>query len=550
MAFIVKKKINGKDYFYLNETRRQGKKVTSKCLAYLGKTRSEAEKKAEEILKAKENKDKTIKKEKMNSLTPLKLSVEELSIFCKRKGFVYPSGEIYGGLSGFWDYGPLGVELKENIKKEWWAFHVLKREDIVGIDGAIITNPKVWEASGHVDKFLDFKVKNKKTGEIFKIDSYEKDKYEKDPNFELEGAFNPMFSTNVGPEVTKSSQAYLRPETAQLIFSNFKLVQDNARMKLPFGIAQKGKSFRNEIAPRDFIFRSREFEQMEIEYFIKPKTKCPYDIPDIKVKIWSAESQKANKEPEEMKISEALKKGVMKVDWHAYWLGKELEFFKNLGVNLNNFRLRQHNKNELAHYSSDCWDIEYNFPFGWKELEGIADRGDYDLTRHSEFSKKDLSIFDEETKEKILPEVVAEPSLGVERTFLVILLEAIHKNEKGETILNLNPRLSPIKAAVFPIVKRDDYEKIAQNILADLRKEWNILYDKSGSIGRRYARNDEAGTPYCITIDEESLKANDVTIRDRDTTKQIRVKVKDLRNTLRNLIDSEIEFENAGKIVP
>ena len=370
MAFVVRKNIKGREYYYLSENRRVSGKVKTKTLAYLGKNKKEAEKKAKEFLSKMESNDnkksgiKAIEEVKEEQKTSTEISIEELAAFCKRKGFVYQSGEIYGGLSGFWDFGPLGVELKNNIKKEWWNFHVVSREDVVGIDGSIITNPKVWEASGHVESFVDVVVMNKKTKEKFKVDKFEAEKYRKDHLFEVGGEFNPMFTTNVGPVVSDSTKAYLRPETAQLIFANFKSVYENSRMKLPFGIAQIGKSFRNEIAPRDFLFRSREFEQMEIEYFIKKDMKCPYSIPNAEILVYSAEAQEKNKEPEIMNIKHAFEKKIIKKDWHAYWLATEFLWFKGLGANTNKFRIRQHVKEELSHYSSDTWDLEYKFPFG------------------------------------------------------------------------------------------------------------------------------------------------------------------------------------------
>jgi glycyl-tRNA synthetase len=560
MAFIVKKKIHDNDYYYLNENKRVTSKdgeskVKTKTIAYLGKNKKEAEKKSKEIMKDKEHfLNKTVDSnekipENFEEKKTTEISIEELASFCKRKGFVYPSAEIYGGLSGFWDFGPLGVELKNNIKREWWKYHVSQRNDIAGIDGSIITNPKIWEASGHVESFVDVEVINKKTKEKFKVDKFEAEKYKSNPQFEVRGEFNPMFTTTVGPSVEDSVKAYLRPETAQLIFANFKAVYDNARLKLPCGIAQIGKSFRNEIAPRDFLFRSREFEQMEIEYFIKPEMKCPYEIPDEEIQVYSAESQEKTIEPRAMKIREALKKGVIKKDWHAYWLAIEIKWFRDLGVNINNFRIRQHVKDELSHYSTDTWDLEYKFPFGWKELQGIADRGNFDLSQHEKFSKKDFKIFDEESKEKVLPEVICEPSLGIERAFLVFLLESYYNDKERENIiLKFHPKLAPIKAAVFPIVKGDEFEKIATEIVTDLRQEFNILYDISGSIGRRYARNDEAGTPFCITIDNDSIKNKDVTIRERDSKKQIRVKISNLHDILRKLIEKSLKFEAAGKI--
>ncbi len=549
MAFIVKKKIHGNDYFYLRESKRIGGKVKSIDLGYLGKTREEAEKRLKERLKKKITQKIEIKKE----ILPTKISVEEMAMFCKKKGFIYQSGEIYGGFAGFWDFGHLGVELNNNLKNEWWKFHVSQRKDIVGIDGSIITHPEVWKASGHIDSFMDIAVQCKKCGYKSKVDKHELGKVKCDKcsgDYENKGHFYPMMVTQVGPIEEDSIKSYLRPETAQLIFTNFKFVQENARMKFPFGIAQIGKAFRNEIAPRDFLFRSREFEQMEIEYFIEPEQKCPYEIPNEEILIYSVDAQVKNKEPVKMKIIEALKKGIIKKDWHAYWLATEFSWFKNLGANANNFRIRQHMTDEKSHYATDTWDLEYKFPFGWKELEGIADRGDFDLSQHQKFSKKDLSVFNEETKKKILPHVVCEPSLGVGRALLVFMFDSYCEDKgRGNVVLKLSPKLSPIKAAIFPIVKRPEFEKIAEEVLKDLGEEWNVVYDKSGSIGRRYARNDEIGTPFCITVDEESLKKKNVTIRDRDTTKQIRVKVSELRDILRKLINKKLKFEDAGKLV-
>jgi len=547
MAFIVKKKIHGKEYYYLRESKREGNSVKSICLGYLGKTKKEADKKAKEILKTRQSK-KDLRKigEEKRKVKKLDISIEDMAIFCKRRGFVYPSGEIYGGFSGFWDFGHLGVELKNNIKREWWNFHVRGREDIVGIDGSIITNPKVWEASRHVANFLDIAVVCKKCGNKTKLDRYElgKVKCEKcGGEFESKGEFNPMFTTQVGPVKEGSIKSYLRPETAQLIFTNFKFVQDNARMRLPFGIAQIGKSFRNEIAPRDFLFRTREFEQMEIEYFVNPKKKCPYEIPDVEILVYSEEMQKKNTKPKKMKLSDACKRKIIKTDWHAYWLAQEFLWFVNLGANPSKFRIRQHTTDEKSHYALDTWDFEYEFPFGWKELQGMANRTNFDLEQHQKTSGKDFAIFDEETKKKFLPHVVCEPSQGVGRAFLVFMFDSyFYDKEKGDIILKLNPRLAPIKAAIFPIVKRDDLEKIARNIFDNLKAEMNVVYDKSGSIGRRYARNDEVGTPFCITVDEESKKNKDVTIRDRNTKKQVRVKISKLGKILGDLISEKIQF--------
>jgi glycyl-tRNA synthetase len=566
MVFIVKKKIGKNEYYYLNETRREGEKVVSKCLGYLGKTKKEAEIKKREILKTIEQEKKNMEKktdEKVKEVSmeenetdeaeKKKVSMEEIAMFCKRKGFVYPSGELYGSLAGFWDYGPFGCEFKNNIKNEWWNFHVQQREDIVGIDGSIITNSKIWEASGHVESFVDIAVVCKKCKNKSKVDKHELEitKCEKcGGDWESKGQFNPMFTTYVGPIKEDSVKAYLRPETAQLIFADFKQVAMNSRLKLPFGIAQVGRSFRNEIAPRNFIFRNREFEQMEIEYFIDPdkKEESFFEIPDVEILVYSSEMQEKNKEPEMMKIKDALSKGIISLSWHAYWLSSELKWFFDFGANPKNFRIRQHVSEERSHYSTDTWDIEYNFPFGWKELQGIADRGNYDLEQHEKYSKKDLKIMDDSCGKKILPMVVAEPSLGVERAFLVFLLDAYKEDKKRNNIvLKLNPKLSPVKAAIFPIVKGEEFEKISRDVYDDLKKEFNVFYDLSGSVGRRYARQDEIGTPYCITIDGDSLKNKDVTVRDRDTAKQIRVKISELKDILRKLIFQEIFFENAGK---
>ncbi len=607
MAFIVKKKIGNKEYYYLRESKRVGKKVIAKTIAYLGKDIEEAKRKAKDIeeakRKAKDIEGKSLKREekiiegKMKNKNEVKelsiddnnksqsmLSIEELAAFCKRKGFVYPSGEIYGGLAGFWDYGHLGVEVFNNIKQEWWRFHVQSREDVEGIDGAIITNPKVWEASGHVESFLDVEVVNKKTGERKKVDKHEVDSLDKD--WEVKGEFNPMFVTKVGPSDEKNSplslrenspshgvrdtkglalenspshgvrddegKAYLRPETAQLIFVNFKNIWDNARLKLPCGIAQIGKAFRNEISPREFLFRAREFEQMELEYFIASGQKCPYidEIKGIEIEIYDEKMQKSGeKNGKKMEILEALKKGLIKTDWHAYWLAEEMRWFILLGANIDKFRARQHTFEEKSHYASDTWDLEYKFPMGWRELQGFANRGTWDLGRHSQFSGKSMEVNDSNFG-KVLPEVVCEPSLGVGRAFLVFMLDAYNYDSKRENVvLRLSGKLAPYKAAVFPIMSKGEVYEMSREVFKDLKEEFNVFFDKSGSIGRRYSRQDEIGTPYCITIDGDSLKKKDVTIRDRDSTKQIRVKIKDLREVLRDLLDERILFDDAGKLV-
>ncbi|OIO80900.1 glycine--tRNA ligase [Candidatus Pacearchaeota archaeon CG1_02_32_132] len=477
------------------------------------------------------------------------IGIDELASFCKRKGFVYPSGEIYGGLAGFWDYGPLGVELAKNIKDSWWAFHVRNREDVEGVDGSIITNPKVWEASGHVENFVDYIVYDKKKKERFKVDAHEVKNYENKAEYEIEGKFNPMFETKVGPG--KGSESYLRPETAQSIFVNFRNVFDNARGKLPFGIAQIGKAFRNEIAPREFLFRSREFEQMEIEYFTKPGSKCPYmdELPDLEITFLTEGMQKENREGEKMKILDSWKKGMM-IDWHAYWLAQEFSWFLLLGANPENFRARQHISEEKSHYAIDTWDLEYKFPMGWRELQGFANRGIYDLTQHQEKSGKSFEIFDEDSKSRLIPEVACEPSLGVGRAFIAFMLDAYEFDKKRENVvLHLSPKLAPYKAAVMPVISKGEIADAGYELYKELKEELNVFYDKSGSIGRRYSRQDEIGTPYCIAIDGQTIEDKTVTIRDRDSTRQIRVHIKDLIKILKDLLKDKVVFENAGKIV-
>lgn len=501
------------------------------------------------------------------------LTIEELATFCKRKGFVYPNSEIYGGLSGFFDYGPLGVELKNNIKQEWWKAHVQSRADIVGIDGSIITHPKVWEASGHVANFADIMAKCGKCGHTGRADHLVEDKAKvatagmnaqqlqeliakhrvKCPRcgsdqLKIDQPFNLMFRTSIGPGAGKDSEAYLRPETAQLIFANFKLVQENARMKLPFGIAQIGKAFRNEIAPRDFLFRCREFEQMEIEYFVHPNKieKCPYvaEFHDCELNVLTGDMQVKQLPHKKMKVKDMLDKKLI-LPWHAYWLSFEHRWLTSLGAKADNIRIRQHVQKEKSHYATDTWDLEFNFPFGWKELEGIANRADYDLQQHIRVSGKDLSYFDSETNMKVVPHVVAEPSLGVDRTFLVFLFDAYEYDGKRENVvLHLHPKLAPVKAAVFPLLaNKDELVAAARKVYDELRQDFNCFYDENGSIGRRYSRMDEVGTPYCITVDFDSLAKHDVTIRDRDSTRQVRIKIKELSGTLQQLLSGKLEFD-------
>jgi glycyl-tRNA synthetase len=570
MAFIVKKEINGKEYYYLNENKRIEGKVKTKTLAYLGKTKKEAEKKANEIikkLKEKNNLEEKMKnnlKEKTNekisskiiiedkqSPTEDKLTIEELANFCKTKGFIFRSSDIYGGLSGFWDFGHLGVELFNNIKKEWWNFFVYEKENVVGMEASIISHPKTWKASGHIANFNDVAVTCKKCKKSTKIDKSEvgKVKCECGGEYEILGEFSLMFKTKVG--ALNAEEAFLRGETAQGMFLNFKLIQQTSRMNLPFGIAQIGRCFRNEIAPRDFLFRCREFHIGEFEFFINPEEKKCELLDKVHLEVefefLDAETQEEGKENlKKVKMKELVEKKKLE-EWHAYWLAEQIIWFKRIG--LNEIKIREHTKEELSHYSSATFDIDYMYPFGSREVAGNANRGQYDLTQHQKESKVSMEVFDEKYKNKVIPKVI-EPTFGIERIFLALLTKAYtYDKERENVVLKLPPKIAPVKAAIFPIVKRDDFEKICLDIFHDLKKEWNVNYDISGSIGRRYSRNDEIGTPYCITIDEDSLKNKDVTFRDRDTKKQIRVKIEFLKETLKKLINKEIEFEKAGKLI-
>ncbi len=422
--------------------------------------------------------------------------MEKIVSLCKRRGFIFQSSEIYGGLNSCWDYGPLGVELKRNVKAAWWNDVVRNREDIVGLDSSILMHPKVWEASGHVDSFSDPMVDCKSCKKRFRFDDLEENVC---PNCGGEltepRQFNMMFKTFMGPVEDDSSVVYMRPETAQGIFVNFLNVQASMRMKLPFGIAQIGKSFRNEITPGNFIFRTREFEQMEIEYFVEPGTD---------------------------------------EQWYETWIKERFDWYLRYGVRAEKLRLEAHGEEDLAHYAKACTDIEYAFPFGWKELEGIANRTDYDLRQHTRSSGKRLEYFNDQTHEKVVPFVI-EPSGGVDRAVLVFLVDAFDEETvRGETrvVLRLHPKLAPIKAAIFPLVKRDGMPEKARRIVETLQPHFAVFYDEGGSVGRRYRRMDEAGTPFGITVDSETLENDTVTVRDRDTMEQVRVKIAELREHL------------------
>ena len=417
----------------------------------------------------------------------------------KRRGFIFQASEIYGGVGSTWDYGPLGVELKKNIKDAWWNSMVHTRDDIVGLDSAIIQNPKVWEASGHTEGFSDPLVECKECHQRFRADHLDSDQC---PSCGIKGQFTPprqfnlMFKTFIGPVEEETSVAYLRPETAQGIFTNFENVRASSRKKLPFGIAQIGKSFRNEITPGNFIFRTREFEQMEMEYFVKPGEGF-----------------------------EALN----------YWKNQRLDWYVNFGMRPDRLRLREHEGDELAHYAKSVFDIEYLFPMGWSELEGIAYRGDFDLRQHQDHSGKKLEYFDTETDERFIPHVV-EPASGVDRSLLAFLVDAYEEqqvNDQKRVFLKLDPRLSPFKVAVLPLSKNSALIEKSNEVYDLIKRDRITDFDDTQSIGRRYRRQDEIGTPVCVTIDFDTVESdNAVTLRDRDTMEQLRVPIGDLRNEL------------------
>ncbi|MCK9393193.1 MAG: glycine--tRNA ligase [Candidatus Paceibacterota bacterium] len=438
-------------------------------------------------------------------------NLEKIVSFCKRKGFVFQSSDIYGGFGGFYDYGPLGVELKNNIKKSWWNYTVYKRANVVGLDSSIIMNPKIWEASGHTKTFSDPLAECKECHKRFRTDHLIKEQNCDEANLKCPNCkglfmpsrqFNLMLRTYIGPVEDDASVAYLRPETAQAIFVNYRNILDTQRVKPPFGIAQIGKGFRNEITPGNFIFRTREFEQMELEFFVKP-----------------GEDEK----------------------FFEYWVNERMRWYVEvLGIKKENLRIAYQSKEDLAHYAKACGDIEYKFPIGWSEIEGIANRGDFDLTQHEKYSGVDLKYFDAESGESYLPYVI-EPSCGVDRVVLALLCEAYTEIEGGrttttesakeiETVLRLNKNLSPVKIAILPLVKNKEIitEK-AKEIYNLLSSHFYCEYDEAGTIGRRYRRQDEIGTPYCITIDFDTVeKDNSVTVRDRDTMAQERIEIDNL----------------------
>lgn len=462
--------------------------------------------------------------------------LEKIVSLSKRRGFVFQSSEIYGGLNGCWDYGPLGVELLKNIKKEWWKF-MTYRENVEGLDASILMHPRVWEASGHVENFTDPMVDCKQCKSRFRLDilaemisDKKKEKILEElairgdflvlledrevsgkilneincpqcgnkSTFTSARQFNLMFKTFIGPLEDASATVFLRPETAQGIFVNFLNVQGASRQKIPFGIAQVGKAFRNEINTKYFLFRTREFEQMEMQFFVNPN-----------------EDKK----------------------WYDYWKEERLKWFYELGMTQSKLRYHDHPQNKLAHYAKEATDIEYEFPFGWGEIEGIHNRTDFDLSRHEEFSGKSLKYFDEESKEKFTPFII-ETSAGASRSFMAFLIDAYNEEEAPtadgkmeiRTVMKFHPKLAPITAAILPLVNKDGMPEYARNIEKDIRKYLKIFYDDKGAIGRRYRRQDEIGTPYSITVDTQTLQDNTVTVRDRDSMRQIRLNSDQLKN--------------------
>jgi glycyl-tRNA synthetase len=485
---------------------------------------------------------------KQNSSNDTQL-MDKLVSLCKRRGFIFQSSEIYGGLNGAWDNGPLGVELLRNIKDEWWKA-MTYREDVEGIDAAILMHPRVWEASGHVENFTDPMVDCKQCKSRYRLDilfeetsvkkqkdvlreidpqkyqGQQKDEFiaeefkklsESSPDAVLKALscpncgnketftdarkFNLMFKTFVGPVEDTGSVVYLRPETAQGIFVNFLNVQAASRQKLPFGIAQIGKAFRNEINTKNFLFRTREFEQMEMQFFVKPGTDD---------------------------------------QWFEYWRTQRMQWFIDLGMKKEKLQWHQHPPDKLAHYAKDAYDIEYLFPFGWGEIEGVHNRTNFDLSRHEEYSGKSMKYFDEETKEKFTPFII-ETSAGASRSLMAFLVNAYHEEEalsaegkmEQRVVMKFHPKLAPIKAAIFPLVNRDGMPEISKNIEKELRPHLRVFYDDSGAVGRRYRRQDEVGTPYCITIDSETLQNQTVTVRERDSMTQERVAIDQLLSYFR-----------------
>ena len=434
--------------------------------------------------------------------------MEKLVSLCKRRGLIFQSSEIYGGLNSCWDYGPLGIELKNAIRNYWWRDMTQLHPEIVGIDASILMHSRVWEASGHVEGFTDPMVDCRKCKRRFRQDDLPEETRAEHKCPECGGeltqprSFNLMFRTNMGPVEDSASEVYLRPETAQGIYVNYLTVMNASRLKPPFGIAQTGKAFRNEITPGNFIFRTREFEQMEMQYFVHPH-----------------EAEK----------------------WFDFWLDNRVDFYEKLGIQPEKLRTYQHPEDKLAHYAKRAVDIEYEFPWGWAELEGIHNRTDYDLRRHQEYSGRDLTYFDESTRQRYLPYIV-ETSAGLNRSMLVALLDGYAEEEiKGEkrVVLKLSPHIAPMQVGIFPLVKKEGLPEIARGIESQLRPYYRVFYDEKGAVGRRYRRQDEVGTPFCITVDFQTREDETVTLRERDTLEQERYKIPELREVLWEKVNVE-----------
>ena len=430
------------------------------------------------------------------------VTMDKIVSLCKRRGFIFQSSEIYGGLNGAYDYGPLGVQLKNNIRDLWWKEMTQLHDNIVGLDASILMHPKVWEASGHVSNFTDPMVDCKQCKSRFRADQIDLNApcpvCGSKGTFTAPRNFNLMFATHIGADVDAASTIYLRPETAQGIYVDFKNVVSSSRVKIPFGIAQVGKSFRNEITTKNFIFRSCEFEQMEMQWFCKPGTD---------------------------------------EQWFPYWREQRMNFYINrLGINPEHLRWHQHGPDELAFYAKDAYDIQFLFPMGWQELEGVHSRTDYDLTQHQKFSGKDMTYLDPETNEKYIAYVV-ETSAGLTRNVLMALSDAYDEEQVAEgdvrTVLHFHPSVAPVTVAVLPLVKKDGLAEYASKLEHELRDDFATYYDQSGAIGRRYRRQDEIGTPYCVTVDYDTLNDNTVTLRFRDSMEQVRVPVAELVSTIR-----------------
>lgn len=442
-------------------------------------------------------------------------TMDKLVSLCKRRGFIFPSSEIYGALAGAWDYGPLGVELKNNIRDFWWKEMTRLHDDIVGLDSSILMHPKVWEASGHVTNFTDPMVDCKICKSRFRTDQIDMNgacpTCGSTGSFTEPRNFNLMFTTHIGPIADEASVIYLRPETAQGIYVNFKNVVQSSRVKVPFGIAQVGKSFRNEITTKNFIFRSCEFEQMEMQYFCKPGTD---------------------------------------EQWFSYWREQRMSFYQKMGIRAQNLRWHRHGADELAFYAKDAYDIQFLFPMGWQELEGVHNRSDYDLSQHQKFSGKDMTYLDQQTNDRFIPYVV-ETSAGLTRSVLMALCDAYEEEEllDGDvrTVLHFHPLIAPVTVAVFPLVKKDGLDVYAQKLEQELRTDFATFYDQGGAIGRRYRRMDEIGTPYCVTVDYQSLQDDTVTVRYRDSMEQVRVVASDLANHINSRIKEYKRVEKSDE---